>query len=604
MADRARERPATDSAPALRAGRSLHSLLVLAFYAAVGVGCFLAIRHALGPGGLGSVIDALARFHAGAMVASVACAVGIFAIMLAMEQTALYSARAPRAARYRPLTAFVVNAVALGSGFGMLSGGALRARLYAQAGIDGAGAFFIASAVTLMSMFGAGLIAALGLALVSGGTLPGPYWRWIGAAALLGFVGLLVLAGGRGHTLTLLGRRLDLPCARELSLWIALGAGDWLFSAAALFVLLPEEGRLPFPEFAAVFAMSHLAAMATGAPGGLGVFDGIMVSVAGASPTAEVAAALIVYRGVTFLAPVALGVVGLGALEARLGATGAGESDAVHPFRRGGWTHFFLQALIGRAWPARVAGRQTKGELIAQGFGAPPISLMALTGGGAILVLAPHPDDEVLGCGSLIAACVARGVPVCIAFMTDGRGSHLGSRRWSGERIAATRRAEAIAAAGVLGLAPGALTFLPNPDGALLFDRRVQRSSVAVLHDLVVAAGVTRIFTTWVHDPHPDHIAAALVARRVAASTGARIAEYPIWGRFLPDSVPLKDERWIARRLDADGDLALKRKAMASHETQTTGLIDDAIVVRSIVKPAREALLAGPELFLLSADER
>ena len=56
--------------------------------------------------------------------------------------------------------------------------------------------------------------------------------------------------------------------------------------------------------------------------------------------------------------------------------------------------------------------------------------------GGGALVLAPHPDDESLGTGGLIAACVAEGRRVHVAVVSDGAASHPGSRAWPPARLA------------------------------------------------------------------------------------------------------------------------------------------------------------------------
>jgi len=301
--------------------KTLRTAAISAFYTVLALLCGLAIANELRTGGgVGALLGALRSIQLQSVLVSLGCVAGVFATLLVMEQAALRRANAPRAARRRPFSALIANAISLGSGFGMLSGGALRARLYGRDGVDTPAAFYIASAVTLMSLLGGGLIAALCLIFMPGHILAGPYWRWLGVAALIVLAGLLVFAGRRGHTLTVFGRKLDFPAAPELALWIALGAVDWLFSAGALFALLPAQSSIAFPEFAALFTTSHFVAMPTGAPGGLGVFDAIMVSAAGADFPHGLLAALIVHRALSFLAPVALGLLGLAMLEARAGA--------------------------------------------------------------------------------------------------------------------------------------------------------------------------------------------------------------------------------------------------------------------------------------------
>lgn len=98
---------------------------------------------------------------------------------------------------------------------------------------------------------------------------------------------------------------------------------------------------------------------------------------------------------------------------------------------------------------------------------------LALTPQDRLLVLAPHPDDEVLGCGGIIQQAVAMGVPVHVVFLTYGDNN-----QWSFlvyrkrpvlspkgvQRMGLVRHDEAVVAAQRLGLAPGDLTFLGYPD--------------------------------------------------------------------------------------------------------------------------------------------
>jgi LmbE family N-acetylglucosaminyl deacetylase len=90
-----------------------------------------------------------------------------------------------------------------------------------------------------------------------------------------------------------------------------------------------------------------------------------------------------------------------------------------------------------------------------------------------VLILAPHPDDEVLGCAGIIQDAVKRNLPVRIVFLTYGDNnewSFLVYRKrpvvlpGSLRKMGLVRRSEAIAAARELGLAPEQLTFLGYPD--------------------------------------------------------------------------------------------------------------------------------------------
>src|ERR1700712_2227887 len=97
-------------------------------------------------------------------------------------------------------------------------------------------------------------------------------------------------------------------------------------------------------------------------------------------------------------------------------------------------------------------------------------SLDDIIGGGTCLILAPHPDDESLGCGGLIAACVAAGRMPLVAILTDGAGSHPNSRSFPPDRLRTVRAQEVRQAVGCLGLPPDRVVFLGEPDAAAPHD--------------------------------------------------------------------------------------------------------------------------------------
>ena len=96
---------------------------------------------------------------------------------------------------------------------------------------------------------------------------------------------------------------------------------------------------------------------------------------------------------------------------------------------------------------------------------APSLTPASLMQGRPLVILAPHPDDETLGCGALLFDAAAQGTPCHVICVTDGTRSHPGSRRWPAPVLAATRAAELRAACAIL--APAArVTCLGYPDCA------------------------------------------------------------------------------------------------------------------------------------------
>ena len=212
---------------------------------------------------------------------------------------------------------------------------------------------------------------------------------------------------------------------------------------------------------------------------------------------------------------------------------------------------------------------------LAQAEALPICGLDAISGGGGIVVVAPHPDDESLGCGGLIADACASGVDLRLIVVSDGVGSHRNSRLYPPERLRDVREAETLAATAALGLDAAAISFLRLPDAAV--PTRGPEADRAVEAIIAAARQCTAgaVCVTWRHDPHCDHEAAAtLVAHARSRLPGIRFYEYPIWGWTLPADA-IVTGRPVGLRLDVSQYAAAKREAVLAHRSQTTGMIDD-----------------------------
>jgi LmbE family N-acetylglucosaminyl deacetylase len=198
-----------------------------------------------------------------------------------------------------------------------------------------------------------------------------------------------------------------------------------------------------------------------------------------------------------------------------------------------------------------------------------------IIGGGTCLVLAPHPDDESLGCGGLIATCVAAGRPPLVVVLTDGAGSHPGSRAFPPDRLRAVRAQEVRTAVGRLGLAADRVVLLGIPDTAAPVDGPGFEAVVSALAGLV-RPGCGAILAPWRYDPHCDHEAASLMASAVAESVSIRHVAYPVWGWTLPGETLVPDGSGSAGfRLEISRFLDAKRAAIEAHASQYGALITD-----------------------------
>ena len=175
---------------------------------------------------------------------------------------------------------------------------------------------------------------------------------------------------------------------------------------------------------------------------------------------------------------------------------------------------------------------------------------------GGLVVLAPHPDDESIGCGALIAAFRAAGRAVDVVVLTDGAMGSAGDRIGPSEALAALRRRETSDALGRLG--GGTLAFLALPDGRLIEHVAEARASlVALLRQRRPAV----IAFPALYDRHPDHVACTpilLDALAAAGDAGIELLGYETWAAGRVD---------IA--FDATPHMGAKLAAIACHRSQT-----------------------------------
>jgi LmbE family N-acetylglucosaminyl deacetylase len=228
-----------------------------------------------------------------------------------------------------------------------------------------------------------------------------------------------------------------------------------------------------------------------------------------------------------------------------------------------------------------------------------------LTGGdlealSPIVILAPHPDDETLGCGGLLASASQLGLDARVAFLTDGAASHVDSPTWPKTRLAEVRKAEALAALAELGVSEDRTLFLGWPDSA---PSRVgslgHARSIARLLDWFETFAPRSLWAPWSKEAHCDHEAAAYLADAVcrASPVPLRRMDFLVWGWQSADLLSSHggDVVWT---LPCKKHIDRRRRALSRHRTQTEGLVTDASSSFRI-PPELAALTERPsEIFL------
>ncbi len=180
------------------------------------------------------------------------------------------------------------------------------------------------------------------------------------------------------------------------------------------------------------------------------------------------------------------------------------------------------------------------------------------------LALAPHPDDETIGCGGTLALLARAGAEVVVVFATDGAATR-GSPE-SGAATGGLRRDEAMRAGAILGVRT---RFLGLPDGNLAGAVRGDGLDDGALAGGIAAAveGVRPdvVFVPWPLDGHPDHGAVAdalaLVTARQGRAAGRLLASAEVWGYETRTALPPN------RVVDVTEVIDTKRAALAAHRT-------------------------------------
>jgi LmbE family N-acetylglucosaminyl deacetylase len=184
----------------------------------------------------------------------------------------------------------------------------------------------------------------------------------------------------------------------------------------------------------------------------------------------------------------------------------------------------------------------------------------------AVLVVAPHPDDEAIGAWALLRHFQRRGARMRVVIVSDGGASHPDSRRWPRDRLVQERRRETRRAMRSLGLPPSSIHFLALPDSRLASGPDALRSKLGAIVRRQPRS--TLIVGPESGDAHADHraVASALTGMR---RTAPRRLGYHVWPEGAacgprPCRLPLRGAA-----------MAMKRRVVRSYRTQT-GIITDA----------------------------
>ncbi len=214
-------------------------------------------------------------------------------------------------------TSLIAFGIGHSVGFQAVSGGSIRFRDYTAAGVPG---LKVAGVVALVSVsFALGVATLLGLSLLASPDNAGRVLhlgvsgiRELGITLLAMVAAYALLNALRRRPLSWRGREFRLPGLPLTLSQILVASTDLCFAAATLYVLLPETVTLGYPAFVGVFVLAIYAGTVSNVPGGLGVFETVLILLLPGVPPEGVLGAVLLYRIIYYLLPFVIALAMLG----------------------------------------------------------------------------------------------------------------------------------------------------------------------------------------------------------------------------------------------------------------------------------------------------
>jgi phosphatidylglycerol lysyltransferase len=345
-----------------------------------------------------------------------------YAVLIGYDLLAFVYIRKPLARARVALAAFVAHAIANNVGFTMLSGASVRYRFYSRWGItaEELSRIIVFYAVT----FWLGLLFVGGISLATSRLtldLDLPAGRWVPVAGWLSVaVALSYLAAAAIYRKPILVSWLELrlPPPRLAVAQFVVSTCDWILAGSVLYVVLPA-GAPPLVAFLGAFLVAQLLGLASHVPGGVGVFEGLMILLL--KPYVSSGAllpSLIVYRAIYYLLPLSVALTVLVADEigqrreqaARVGAAFDWLTEQLTPHVLAIFTFLAgVVLLFSGATPAATGRLAFLGRLL-------PLSVIEAShflgsiAGAALLVLSQGLARRLDGAWMLTTGAVAAGI--------------------------------------------------------------------------------------------------------------------------------------------------------------------------------------------------
>lgn len=270
-----------------------------------------------------SLVDVLARMRAtplDTLLLAALCAAGAFT-MLAFYEAIVVRYVKGDIGRARPMfTALIAFPLGHAIGQAMLSGGAIRYRMYAPAGFSAREVGATVLMCNLAYGLAVGLMLDLSLVLAAERLAPcfrisSEWLRVLGCIGLAKDVGYVLLVIFRRAPVRVRGWSFKLPSPAMTALQYLVGVIDVVLVSSVLYLLLPESVQLGYLPFVAVYLASVLVGIVSHVPAGLGVIESVLLLLLPDVPPEQLLASVLMYRVIVEIIPLLVALALWGSFE-------------------------------------------------------------------------------------------------------------------------------------------------------------------------------------------------------------------------------------------------------------------------------------------------
>ena len=248
------------------------------------------------------------------VLAALLCSAGVYTTVGLYEGIAVRLASGRNLRRQAFRTAVIANPLGRAIGVAMVSGGALRYRMYAPEGLSIREVGAIILLVAMPYVFGVGWLIDISLLLhlqdaSRAFQLPVAVVTVFGVLGLAKDVGWLAFVASRKEPITIGGQSIRLPSLRDALVQISFGLVQISLMTTILYLFMPAELNMTWPAFVAIYCISFVAGQMSNVPAGLGVLEAALFLLLPHVPPGKLVGAVLAYRAVYELLPLGVGLL-------------------------------------------------------------------------------------------------------------------------------------------------------------------------------------------------------------------------------------------------------------------------------------------------------